>query len=260
MPTKLNQIVAVEANVKEGAATALRTATTYLGADAKAFTGIARTYVPLDPDDHAHAPERPVQRQMPQVVAEDVLERLGHELERLFDVTLTKEATDAQATADVVVTAPNGQSHVLVHDAPVTYLLFLEKQVNRLEQVFNALPLRDPGQTWEPDQGMEGVWRTPEGRRQHRTKVRHNWEKAPAVIQDGVGIPAQVEVFTDDDVVGHWNETHFSGAVSADRARQLRGKLAELKRAVISAREEANSITVTDREAGRDIFAWLLGD
>src|SRR5216683_1485920 len=141
--TKLAQIIAVETGVKEGAAAAVAFAQAQLRSDSSAFSGMARTHEYHE--GYQDLAKRPDERVNVKVVAEDVLAQLAQDLTRLFDVTLTKETADAGATADVVVTQA-GKPHVLVKDAPVTYLLFLEKQADRLAQrVINAqLPLQDP--------------------------------------------------------------------------------------------------------------------
>ena len=253
--TKLAQIIAVETGVKEGAAAAVAQAQAQLRSDPSAFSGMARSHEYHE--GWQHLPARPDERVNVKVVAEDVLAQLAADLTRLFDVTLTKETADATAKADVVVTI-GGHPHTLIEAAPVTYLLFLEKQCDRLAQrVINAqLPLEDPSTIWQ--EGDAGVRRTAEYQVPSTTRQRHNWVKAEAVVEGSVGIPAQVEVFEDSTVTGHWDTVRYSGALSPARVRTLMERLAEFKRAVVSAREEANGATITDRKAGQDVFSWLL--
>ena len=250
--TKLNQIIAIEAGAKEQATAAIVTAQTLLRSDLSAFAGLAKQHELHE--GFTDQPRRPDERVKVKVVAEDVLSRLADDLVRLFDVTLTKEVADAGATADVVVTR-DGKQHVLVKAAPVTYLLFLEKQLARLEQrIINAqLPLQDPATVWEPD-GNTGLYRTEQYQTPTTTRKRSNWVKAEATQYH----PAQVEVYEDDLITGHWNTVRYTGALPQARVRQLMERLAELKRAVIIAREEANSAPVTDFRAGNAIFDWLL--
>lgn len=246
--TRLNQLIAIEAGLKEDAGQAVTRAVRELDANPEALAGLTRTYQPRSEDGE----RRPDERVKVQVRAEDILTQLTATLERLFDVTLTKETADASAMADVVVTRA-GKLHVLVKDAPVTYLLFLEKQVKRLRGVIAKLPLLDPAQDWEPD-SVSGVYRTPtifttSGKKVPRNHVRFAGDEHH---------PPQVDVWQEDVIVGDWHLVKFSGAVPADRVRELLSRCDELLRAVIMAREEANSGAVTDRRCGKDVLEWVL--
>jgi hypothetical protein len=70
--------------------------------------------------------------------------------------------------------------------------------------------------------------------------------------------PAQVQVFTEDVLVGYWTKTEFSGALSAERVNEISTRLDELRTAVKFAREEANTIDVTDVHYGAAILDYLF--
>ena len=70
--------------------------------------------------------------------------------------------------------------------------------------------------------------------------------------------PAQVDTFTEDVVVGQWKTIKYSGAMPQSRAAEVLERIGKLQAAVKFAREEANTITVTDRHVGKDVFAYLL--
>lgn len=264
--TTLSQIVGIEYSVKEGAKESLTAASELLKANPGSdgpYAGIIRVFEPLEGVDVgklAQQKDLSDERQYVRLRTETILSQLSESLIRLFDVTLTREVGDTDAEADVVVTNhKTGNAQTLLKDVPVTYLLFLEKQLDRLRDlVFTQIPALDAAIDWQPDSNH--VYRSPDFKTPSRAKQRFNWEKAPAVVRDGVGIPAQVEVLTDDLVVGHWATVKFSGCAHPDRIRTLLARLAELKRAVIQAREQANSTPVTDQRAGEAIFGWLLAD
>src|SRR5262245_19024708 len=127
---KLNQILAVEKSVKAGAQRALTDAYHAIQKPTL-LSGLSRTYQPVDDEGEQFPPEST----RVQVQVEDTLKDVGAALTKLFDVTATKDWTNCDARADVKV---DGQ--VVVSDAPVTYLLFLEKQLTDLHTMVSKLP------------------------------------------------------------------------------------------------------------------------
>ena len=73
----------------------------------------------------------------------------------MFDVVLTQDMGNTHAKADIKV---NGQT--ILPNVPVTYLLFLEKQVVDLETFVTKLPSLDPSEVWEADGELAGTPRS----------------------------------------------------------------------------------------------------
>jgi hypothetical protein len=242
--TKLNQIIAVEKGVKSKSAQELTAA----GQDLQKPTllsGISRTYQPKDEDGEQLPPEST----RVQVKAEDVLRTTAATLTRLFDVTATKDWANCDARADVVVAGTP-----LLRDVPVTYLLFLEKQLVDLHAFVRKLPVLDSAESWTQDPSTD-AWRTEPVRTVRTKKVPRNHVKAEATAEH----PAQVEMYFEDVAVGYWTTVKFSGALPARRINELLDRIEKLQNAVKFAREEANSAEVTDRTVGAVVFDYLLG-
>jgi hypothetical protein len=241
--TQLNQIIAIEKGTR---AKAERTLTSIYHTIQKPplFTGIARTYQPKNDDGDRLPPESTAV----QVKVDEALKTAADELVRMFDVTLTKETENTDAFADVKV----GDIVIMEH-VPVTYLLFLEKQLGQLHTLITKLPILDPAETWAYDPAT-GAYATPVTETTRTKKVPRNWVKAEATERH----PAQVEVYHEDVIVGTWATRKFSGAIPADRAKQLLDRVDALMRAVTFAREEANSKPITDRRESHAIFDYLL--
>lgn len=243
--TKLNAIIAVEKTAKSEGEKALTHAYQEVQ-KTPLLSGISRTYQPRDEEGDTLPPESErVQRNV-----EEILESAAKGLTRLFDVTLTKETANTNATADVVV-----DGETLLSEVPVTYLLFLEKKLTDLKTFVSKLPVLDPSTNWHADTSLEdGVWVSDEVKTTRTKKVPRNHVLAAATDKH----PAQVQVYHEDVIVGDWTTKKFSGAVPAARRAALIERVNKLSDAVKVARETANSIEVTDRKAGEAVFEYLF--
>lgn len=241
--TKLNQIIAVEKGLK---ASANRKFTDLHRETMKTplLSGIARTYQPKDDDGD----QLPSESTLVQTNIEDLLSEAAGTLTELFDVTLTKEAANQKAKADVVV-----DGKTVVKDAPVSYLLFLEKQLIDLQKFVSSLPVLDPAERWSKDSNAN-AWATEPTRTVRTKKVPRNHVKAEATNNH----PAQVELFHEDVIVGTWTTVKYSGAIEKSRANELADRVTKLLTAVKFAREEANSATINDVKTGSQIFDYLF--
>ncbi|MFI0418813.1 hypothetical protein [Spongiactinospora sp. 9N601] len=241
--TKLNQILAVEKGVKSEVQRKVTDAYQQIQ-KAPLLSGISRTYQPIDDEGEQLPPEAT----RVQVQAEAVLKGVGDVLTRLFDVTATKDWANCAAKADVMV-----DGSVLLADVPVTYLLFLEKQLTDVHTFISKLPTLDPAETWAQDEHTE-AWRTEPVKTTRTKKVPRNHVLAAATDKH----PAQVQVYNEDIVVGYWTKVAFSGALPQRRVNELLARVQKLQEAVKYAREEANGTEVVDQKIGEKVFAYLL--
>ncbi|GLY87687.1 hypothetical protein [Actinoallomurus iriomotensis] len=240
---KLNQIIAVEKGVKSGSLRDLTDAHHGLQKPAL-LAGISRVYQPKDEEGEQLPPEST----RVQVKAEEVIRRTSEVMTRLFDVTATKDWANCTAKADITV-----DGRTLLRDVPVSYLLFLEKQLTDLHTFVKKLPVLDAAEAWSFDESAD-CWKTEPVRTNRTKKVPRNHVKAEATDKH----PAQVEVYYEDVTVGYWTTTKFSGALPARRINELIDRVERLQRAVKFAREEANGAEVTDQRTGDAIFGYLF--
>jgi hypothetical protein len=240
---KLNQIIAVEKGVKSKSYADLTQAHQDVQKQAL-LSGISRAYQPKDEEGEQLPPEST----RVQLKAEEVLRQTAANLTRLFDVTATKDWANCEARADVVV-----DGRTLVAGVPVSYLLFLEKQLTDLMTFVKKLPILDAAESWTHDASTDW-WRTEPVRSIRTKKVPRNHVKAEATEKH----PAQVEVYYEDVAVGYWTTTKFSGAVPAQRVNELVDRVEKLANAVKFAREEANAYEVADKKIGEAVFGYLF--
>src|SRR5690349_5779758 len=239
---KLNQIIAVEKGVKSKAFADLSDAH-HAVQKTGPLAGISRTYQPKDEEGE----QLPAESTRVQIKAEDILREVSGTLTRLFDVTATKDWTNSAARADVVV-----DGRTVVAQVPVTYLLFLEKQLVDLHTFVKKLPVLDASESWSLDPSTDW-WKTEPVRTIRTKKVPRNHVKAEATEKH----PAQVDVYYEDVPIGYWTTVKFSGALPARRVNELLERVEKLQHAVKFAREEANGVEVTDQRVGDAVFGYL---
>ena len=240
---RLNQIIAIEKGIKSRSVQELAEAQKALQKPAL-LSGISRTYRPKDEEGEQLPPES----KKVEVKAEEIIRNTAEVLTKLFDVTATKDWTNCNARADVVV---DGQT--LLTQAPVSYLLFLEKQLTDLRTFIKKLPVLDAADTWNFDESSD-CWATEPVQTLRTFKTPRNHVKAEATEHH----PAQVEVYYEDVTIGYWRTVKFSGALPARRINEMLEKLEKLSQAVKFAREEANNSEAAEQRVGEQIFQYLF--
>jgi hypothetical protein len=240
---RLNQIIAVEKGIKARSQKELTEAHHALQKPAL-LSGIARSYRPKDEEGEQLPPEAT----LVQMKGEEIIRRTAEILAELFDVTATKDYTNCKARADVVV-----DGKVLLAAVPVTYLLFLEKQLVDLHTFVKKLPVLDASETWTLDPSAD-CWATEPVQTVKTKKVPRNHVKAEATDKH----PAQVEVYHEDVIVGFWKTVKFSGALPARRVNELSQRVEKLQQAVKFAREEANNHTAEEQKLGHTVLSYLF--
>jgi len=241
---RLNQIIAVEKSVKSKSVADLTEAHQAVQKTAP-LAGISRTYQPKDEEGE----QLPAESTKVQIKGEDILRQVSATLTRLFDVTATKDWTNCTARADIVV-----DGRTIVSDVPVTYLLFLEKQLVDLHTFVKKLPVLDASESWVRDESTDS-WKTDPVRTIRTKKVPRNHVKAEATDKH----PAQVDVYYEDVAVGYWTTVKFSGALPAKRVNDILDRVLALQTAVKFAREEANNADAVDQKVGSAVFGYLFG-
>jgi hypothetical protein len=240
---KLNQIIAIEKGVKSRVMSEI-TEMHHASQKPALFSGFVKTYRKKDEDGEDY----PQEQQKVQMRAVDLLERVSQLLTELLDVTATKDYANCNAFADVEI-----DGVVLIKNAPVPFLLFLEKEVNEIRTFIDKLPALDQAEDWQKDDGT-GLFRTP-------TTATHRTKKVqkPIVLYHATPEhPAQTQIITEDIVVGHWDTVKHSGAIPSPRKKILLERVEKLSKAVKTAREAANAAEAQQISVGKPIFEYLL--
>lgn len=244
MACKLNQIIAVTAGKKSQSQKAL-TEIHHQLQKANFLEGIARTYKSKDEEGERF----PAEHKHVQLKVKDAVDKISEHLIELFDAVATQDWGNCIAKADVKV-----DSVVVVQQAPVTYLLFLEKQLVDIHTFIEKLPTLDPAETWKYNQDVD-CYQSEAYETVKTKKVLKNHVKYEATKEH----PAQVETYSEDIIVGFWTTLKFNGSLPAKEKNMLLDRVRKLQEAVKCAREEANSVEIQVKKIGADVFTYIFG-
>lgn len=245
MATKLNQIIAIANSRKTENGKAI-TAIYQQFQKQDLFSGFARVYRPLDDaDTEVLQPEKKVV----QLKVDEQLDKAKTKFVETMNVIATQEYANCHAVADIVV-----GDKVIAKNVPVTYMLFIEKQLDDITTLLNSIPTLPNDVVWHKSEHQNGIYVSDQLTTNRTKKVPKAFVKAPATDKH----PAQVDVFNEDIIVGHWIKTDMSSAIPQVRKDELLMKVKVLKDAVKMAREAANSIEVKDIKVGNDIISYIF--
>ena len=240
---KLNAILAVE----KGRRTELHTLITNLHKVTQQpalLTGHHKRYTPRKEDGEAF----PDDQQVVQLTHEAAVKDISGALKSLLDTVATKDWTNCEARADVVV-----DGKVFLPQVPVTFLLFLEKELHDLQTFVEKMVELDPAERWtfDPSSGLHQS----EPVQTQKTKK----EQRPIVLYHATEHhPAQTQLITEDVVIGHWTTTKYSGAIPRPKKRALLDRIVKLEEAVKFARERANARDAVEVNVGRRILDFVF--
>ena len=241
---KLNQVVAAVSGKKTQAAEAI-TKAYHLIQKPPLFDGISKTY---RPKDEINGDKLPSESKHVQVKVGELTSDVSTALAEMYDVVATQDHANCNAKADVV-----GNGEVLLSQVPVTYLMFLEKQVKDLETFVGKLPTLDPSEMWSHNEGVD-MWSTQPAETTRTKKTTGFVVKYEATKEH----PAQVAEVQEDVLVGYWSTIKFSGAIPAKEKNQMLQRVRGLHEGILKAREEANLIEAPNVSIGKQLLKFVF--
>lgn len=218
-----------------------------LGAEAS-FNGLHRVYQPVNEEGEQLPPES--KRTINSV--QEMIDGFKDSLAPMIDLVASQDETNRDALAQL--RAEQGVGVLVIENLPVTTLLYLEKQLTDVRTFISKLPVLPPTRSWTWDASNERYVAEPEMTTRTKKTLR-NHVKAPATEHH----PAQVDVYTEDVVEGHWTKVDFSTAIPASRKKEMTERVNALIESVKSAREKANEIEVSQRQIGQDLLDYVFG-
>ena len=240
---KLNQIIAI-ANGKKSRAQSGLTEIYHLLQKPSLLEGISRTYRRKDEEGE----QLPSESKRVQVSVPDAIASARTILGEVIDVIATQDHANMNATGSVMV-----DGVTVLADVPVSHLLFLEKQLIDIHTFVEKLPTLDPAETWAASE-TAACYATKQCETARTKKIPRNHVLAEATKEH----PAQVEMYTEDVLVGYWQTIKFSGAIPDADRRTMLARVRKLQDAVKTAREEANSIEVENVKVAENLLGYIF--
>lgn len=241
---KLNQIVAL-APTKKTRAKEVMEAVYHQFQKPPLFDGISRKYEPKDETGDRLPPEN----KLPQLRVDDLIAQLKDAMVESLDVIATQDASNCEAKASIVV-----DGKTIVADVPVTHLMFLEKQLSDIAALVSKIPTPAPEEVWEAN-GQSDYLHTKPSQAVRTKKIPRNHIKYEATKEH----PAQVEMYTEDVIVGTWTTIKYSGTMPSAEKTATMDRVRQLQEAVKIAREQANGIDVKPVKEGDAILDFIFG-
>jgi hypothetical protein len=168
-----------------------------------------------------------------------------------YDVLFQKELTNQKATADVTV---DGQ--LIFKGAPATFLLGMETKLNKLRDLYLAIPTHAPGVQWEPAPEMGvNIFKSPISKdikmvkTMEHVRQQQSSDKHPdTFVQQEKTLPA-----------GEFTDQSFTGMISVAAKASLIARLDKVMLAVKDARQRANDVEAVMDRCATGLFAYLHG-
>lgn len=241
---KLHELLAFEKDARKRTQAEL-TEVHRASSEDKLMLGVAKRYEPVEEGGMQYPPERsPVSLRH-----QDAIQRFRAAWVEESDIVARKDHANLGAIADVIV-----DGVVVLSGAPATHLLFIEKQLEHVRTFVSKIVELNIGVEWSYNDSI-GLHQTDE-------RVTHRTEKLqkPIVLYDATDKhPAQTQLITQDQIVGHWFTRHFSGGIPADKKREILARVAKLGDAVKEARERANAVEVPAVASGAPLMDFIFG-
>ena len=208
------------------------------------LNGMSRSYKPQDELGTQLPPEsKLVQLRVP-VMTADIVDKLT----QLFDLVATQDYANCLAKADIKV----GDT-VLAAGVPVTYLLFLEKQLLNIKALVAKTPVLSPEERWTFD-ATQDCYVSESYQSTKTQKTYKNHVKAEATKEH----PAQVETYTEDVIIGTYTAVKYSGAIPLKQRNEMLARVQQVMDAVKIAREIANGMEVEKKQVGDALLGFIF--
>jgi len=247
---KLNQLIAIVEGTKNRTQEKL-TAIYHQFKKPDLFFGYVRSYKPIGSDPTTPEGELlPDETKIAQADALELIEEMFAEQGLLLDVVYMRDKANTIAKADVQI-----GDKVLFHDAPVPFLIWLEKRLDDLHSEVKNLPVLDPAERWTFD-GNVNKWVAEPSEAARSRKLPKPFVRHPGTKEHA----PQVDVVAEEVRCGTYTMRKNSTAIPAKKRAQMLARVEEAQRAVKFAREHANSAEVQRMDGvGKALYDFIAG-
>ncbi len=242
--TKLNQIIAVT-KTRQAEGERQWTDIYHTFQKGELFTGFFKDYAPLQENGQVRPPEV----KLVKFKVDDLLAEMQNVCATMFDLVATRDRTNQDAKADVVV---SGQT--ILRDVPATTLIYLNNQLDHLHEVVTAIPVLDSGEEWDFDR-TTGLMKA----KHESWSIREEKRKKALVLYPATDKhPAQTQPIEELEAVGKWTTTKYAGGIYLTELKRILSKVDTLRTAVKMALEQANMAPVVQMNVGQPIMTFIF--
>jgi hypothetical protein len=244
---KLHQIVAIEADIRNQSTKDL-TDQYHKIQKADALIGLYHEYQPVREDgEKFDAERRALQVRLP-----EVLEEVQRIMIKQVDIVATRDIANTAAKADIVL----DDGTVLAMGLPSPFLLWLEKKLDDLHAVATKLPTLPADTEWEWNKEQYCFKNKHEVKTTKTSKIQE-----PLVLYQATDKhPAQTQLITRDQTIGHWNKNTYHGALPVAEVKAFKERVEKLQKAVKLARERANQVEAPEQNVGANILNYIFSE
>lgn len=173
-------------------------------------------------------------------------------LVKYWDIVAQKDASNMEANSDVII-----DDKVIISDVPSTTLLGMEKKLNELRNLFNAIPTLPPGINWVIDESQEkkGVYRNANDLETLKTVKDIEFRSIAKATPNHAEQIAQVNTTKN---IGKFITTKWSSMLTPyEKARRI-SNLDKLVGAVKKARQRANNVETKKIKIGKELIDFIM--
>lgn len=176
-----------------------------------------------------------------------------NEVSRYWDAVLSKDLSNMQAKADIVIAGT-----IIAKDVPATFLLGLESKLHDLANLFAAIPTLEPGRTWEPDTSLgKGIYKDANNREAFKTKKDKEFRSVARATEKHAEQIKELDIVSN---IGLIVQTNWSGMISSAEKAAMTKRLIKITSAVKQARQRANATDLVIGKIGGDVLDYITND
>lgn len=208
------------------------------------FDGLEKNYQPKDEDGD----KLPSESKLVQQRAKILIKQVQKVMADMLNIAASVDYGNCEARADIVV-----NDNILCSNVPVYTLLLLDKQLLNLKNFISAAPVLSPSSEWTHDENSD-LYMSNIQESTRTTKITRPVQVVPPTKEH----PAIVKDVSEDIIAGFWKKRDLSGRLSQKEKDELLERVNNLRNAVISARELANTTKVSKNDLGDKLMAFIF--
>ena len=238
--TALHEILAVEADKQGAARRVMDESQQVFNNKHNLFQGVSKR-LSMDVEGQESLEKASRINQPITTTVNDRLQYTNNIVSDWLNVVCSKELANQGAHADVEI-----DGNVIIPNLPATYLLGLETKLRDVRNYYEAIPTLQPGLRWilddDASNSLTGTYITAETEVKSKTQKNRKYYTMSEATKEH---PAQIDITSEEVVVGQFKTDYTSGMIPAAEKARLLTNIQILLGAVKQARQRANAAPVT---------------